>query len=84
MLERPDLREMGNTDEYFPIYFASAFARVGELDAAIQWVEKAISWGFTNHEFLSRHNRYLEPLREDPRFQAQVKRAREKERAFDA
>ena len=84
VLERPHLRDMGNTDEYFPVYFASAFARVGDLDEAVQWVEKAISWGFTNREFLSRHNRYLEPLREDPRFKAQMDRAEEKERAFDA
>jgi TolB-like protein len=84
VLERPDLRDMGNTDEYFPIYFANAFARVGELDEAIQWVEKAVSWGFINHEFLSRHNAYLAPLREDPRFQAQIARAREKELALDS
>ncbi len=83
VLDRPNLRDMGSADEYFPVFFANAFARVGEVDEAIRWLDQAISWGFCNHAFLAHHNRYLEPLREDPRFQAHVERAREKERALD-
>jgi len=33
-LDRPNLRDTGNADEYFPVYFANAFARVGEVDEA--------------------------------------------------
>jgi len=82
-LDRPDLRDMGNADEWFPVYFASAFARVGEVDEAIRWLDQAVNWGFGNHQFLARYNRYLEPLRGDPRFEAVLERAREKERALE-
>lgn len=39
--------------------------------------------GITNHRFLSEHNRFLAPLRGDPRFEALMEKAREKECAFE-
>jgi hypothetical protein len=43
-----------------------------------------MDWGFTNHQFLAEHDRFLVPLREDPRFLAFLGRAREKQREFEA
>jgi TolB-like protein len=83
VLDRPNLRDMGKADEYFPVLFANAFATLGEVEEAIRWLEQAVTWGFCNHDFLLRHDRYLLPLREDPRFLAVVARAREKEAALD-
>jgi hypothetical protein len=59
------------------------FDRAYELvNHALEWLERAIVWGFSNHRFLSEHSRFLAPLRGDPRFEALLERAREKERAF--
>ena len=77
------LREMAKTDEFFPCYLAACLAHIGETKEALDWIEQAISWGFSNHRFLSQYNRFLEPLRGDPRFEALLDRAREKERAFE-
>lgn len=83
VLQKTDLREVATTDEYYPLFLANGLALVGDTDEALQWLEQAISWGFTNHRFLSQHNRFLAPLRGDSRFQALMDRAREKERAFE-
>ena len=48
-----------------------------------EWIRQAVSWGFSNHRFLSVHNRFFAPLHDDPRFQALVATAREKERIFE-
>ena len=82
LLSQTDISEIARTDEYFPLYFANALARVGEFDEALSWLEQAVSWGFTNHEFLSTHNRYLEPLRGEQRFNALIELARQKQREF--
>ena len=83
VLDRPDLRDMGKADDYFPVFFANAFAKVGDAEEAIRWLDQAVTWGFCNHTFLSHYNRYLEPLRENPRFLAVLDRAKEKEQALD-
>lgn len=78
-----DLLQVARTDEYFPCYYASCLAWVGEVDAALQWLDQAISWWFSNHEFLAKHNRFLAPLRGHPRFEALMDKAREQERVFE-
>jgi len=83
LLARDDMQAMGRADEWFPVFFASACARVGDLPAAVLWLEKAVSWGFSNPAFLSRHNPYFEPLRDDPQFMALVRRAEEQSAAFE-
>jgi serine/threonine protein kinase len=83
-LESADsMRAIGLTDEVYPTVMATALARVGEYDRALEWLGHAVSWGMANHRFLSEHNRFLAPLRGDPRFEALLDRAREKERAFE-
>jgi hypothetical protein len=71
-------------DEVYPTVMATALARVGEYDRALEWLGHAVSWGMSHHRFLAEHNRFLAPLRGDPRFEALLSRAREKERAFEA
>ena len=84
VLDNTNLREMANTDEYYPLFLANALTRVGDTDEALRWLEQAISWGFTNHRFLSEQNRFLEDLRDEERFQSLIVTAQERERAFSA
>jgi serine/threonine protein kinase len=82
--QHPLLREAAATDELYPCALGSYLAHVGETSEALDWLERAVSWGFTNHRFLEHHNRFLVPLRDNARFQALVERARTLERAFEA
>ena len=67
-LASSNLREVASTDEYFPICLANNLTLVGEEDEALDWIGRAIKWGFTNHVFLSEHDRLLVPLRDSRRF----------------
>ena len=71
-------------DETFPRFVAQCFARLGEFDDALRWLDRASEWGFTNHQFLSQHDRFLVPLREDRRFLSLLDVLRERQRAFEA
>jgi hypothetical protein len=83
VIDHTDLREIAETDEYFPCFLANAFARVGDDQEALLWLVKAISWGFTNYQFLSQHNRFLTPLRGNDEFQRLMESARQKQEAFE-
>jgi Tfp pilus assembly protein PilF len=81
-LETRDLRNIAKTDEYFSFYLAFCLTQIGEADEALEWIEHAISWGFSAHQFYE-NNPYLGPLHGDPRFVALMERAREQARAFE-
>ena len=80
----PTLNERSKTDELYPLFIANTLAIVGEYNAALDWLEHSINWGFSNHRFLSEYNRFLEPLREDRRFHTLMNQAREKQEGFKA
>jgi hypothetical protein len=83
-LDRADsMRAMALTDEIYPTVIAASLARAGDCDGAPEWVGHAVSWGFTNDRFLAEHNRFLAPLRGDPRFEALMEKARKKQREFE-
>ena len=52
-------------------------------ERALYYLDCAIDWGFSNHKFLSAHNRYPKPLRDDPRFESLLKKAKEKQDKFE-
>ena len=81
-LQKSMIYDISKTDEYFPLFIANALSLVGEYDEAVLWLRRAVDWGFSNYKFLSEHNRFLEPLRTDPRFKEIIAQARKQQEAF--
>jgi TolB-like protein len=77
------LIETARTDEWFPNFIAACLARLGDHAGAIEWLERAVGWGFSNHHFLGELSPFLAPLRGDSRFQALLEDARRREKALD-
>jgi eukaryotic-like serine/threonine-protein kinase len=77
------LIETARTDEWFPNFIAACLARLGDHAGAIEWLERAVGWGFSNHRFLGELSPFLAPLRGDSRFQALLEDARRREKALD-
>ena len=82
VLESTILKDMAETDEWFPNYLANCLIQVGENEQALYYLEHAVNWGFSNYRFLTEHNRYLKPLRDDLRFKSLINMAKEKQEKF--
>ena len=79
----PATRATFRIDKEFAWLAAAACASVGDTDDALDWLSAAIDMGFINHRFFAEHDPFLATLRGDPRFEALMDKAREKQRAYE-
>jgi len=82
LLEDPALRDLASKDKEFSWWLAAGCSFAGMTDEALYWLANAIDLGFVNHHFFSTMDPFLAALRGNPRFEALMERAREKQRAF--
>ena len=79
----PGERAMAESDEYWSYLMAAAYALVGEAEQALSWLGHTIEVrGWVDYVYFSRHDRFLESLRPDPRFQALMALARARHQRF--
>jgi non-specific serine/threonine protein kinase len=64
----PALRAAIWRDDILAWWAADCLALVGEADAALDILERAVVLGIVNHPFLARHDPLLEGIRATPRF----------------
>jgi len=79
----PDLREAAAWDDIFSWWLADCYTLVGERDAALDCVQRMIELGMFNYPFLARHEPFLAPLRDEPRFGSLLEQARKLWVAFE-
>jgi tetratricopeptide (TPR) repeat protein len=72
----PRVKEIAEADHDCPYWLASAYVMEGMYDDALDWLERAISLGNENRPWFE-SNPIWEPLREDPRFRALMRRIEE-------
>jgi TolB-like protein len=79
----PGERAMAESDEYWSYLMAAAYALVGDAEQALTWLEHTVKVrGWVDYVYFTRHDRFLERLRPDPRFQALMAFARERHQRF--
>ncbi|MGA2631249.1 MAG: protein kinase [Terriglobia bacterium] len=76
-------RDLARLDKEFSWWLAAACSHCGMTEEALHWLANSIDLGFVNHRFFSTIDPFLAMLRGDPRFEALIERAREKQRAFE-
>jgi serine/threonine protein kinase len=79
----PELRAAAESDEIFAWWAADCFALVNETDAAIDFIERAVEFGFINAPWLSKYEPFLASLRREPRFRCMMEAVRTAWRAFE-
>ncbi|HMF87638.1 MAG TPA: protein kinase [Gemmatimonadaceae bacterium] len=79
----PELRAAARWDEIFAWWTADCFALVNEREAAIDFIERAVEFGFINLPLLSKHEPFLANLRGEPRFARLMERVRGAWEAFE-
>jgi serine/threonine protein kinase len=82
-LMTPELRAAAEWDEIFAWWVADCFALVNEADAAIDFLERAVEFGFINAPWLSKYEPFLGSLRNEPRFRCMMEAVRTAWRAFE-
>jgi eukaryotic-like serine/threonine-protein kinase len=76
-------RAMAESDEYWSYLMAAAYALVGDADQALSWLEHTVKVrGWVDYVYFTRHDRFLESLRPDRRFQKLMASARERYARF--
>lgn len=76
-------RQVAAWDAEVPWALASAHAAVGLKDEALRWLDLAIERGMINYPFLSEHDRFLDDLRGEARFDDVLARARHQWERFE-
>ena len=82
-LMTPELRAAAEWDEIFAWWVADCFALVNEADAAIDFLERAVEFGFINAPWLSKYEPFLENLRSESRFRCMMEAVRTAWREFE-
>jgi len=82
-LMTPSLEAAARRDGQAAWNVAACYARLGDDARALGWLENAIARNFVPVAFLETIDPFLAPLRGDPRFEALMEKAREKQRAFE-
>jgi serine/threonine-protein kinase len=77
-----DLLAIMRADLQYSSWMADVFALIGDRDAAFDWLSHAIGRGFINYPLIARHDRLLDNLRTDPRFDPLVADLRTRWLAF--
>lgn len=65
-----DFEAAGRQSQTFARGVADAWALVGDADEAMRWLARMVDLGFLNGPFLRKYAWFLDPVREDPRFEA--------------
>jgi len=78
----PELEEAARQTEMFSRFLAECHALAGEVEEALDWLERAVEIGLANYPFLARIDPLLENVRREPRFRALLERVEAEWRAF--
>ncbi len=77
------LRDIATLDKEFSWWLAAGCSYCGLTEEALHWLANSIDLGFVHHVFFSKIDPYLSSLRDNPRFESLMERAREKQQALD-
>jgi eukaryotic-like serine/threonine-protein kinase len=78
----PELREAAWWDDLFCWWAADCFALVGDHEASLDFLERAVSLGIINHPFFAQYEPFLAGVRGDVRFGRLMERVRRAWEAF--
>jgi serine/threonine protein kinase/tetratricopeptide (TPR) repeat protein len=79
----PELRAAAKWDEIFSWWIADCFALVDDREPAIDFIERAVEFGFINLPWLSQYEPFLANLRGEPRFGRLMEQVRRAWEAFE-
>jgi serine/threonine protein kinase len=80
----PEVVRSLRADAWGACTVAEWFSLLGDVDGALRWLDRAVSWGWFNYPLYARTDPFFEPLRGEPRFQAFLERVKVQWESFRA
>jgi len=80
----PELRAAAQWDDIFSWWAADCFALVDERESALDFLQRAVDFGYINWPFLSQHEPFLANIRSEARFVKLMERVHRAWEAFEA
>ena len=74
----PGFEAAGRSSQTFARAVADSWALVGDADRAMEWLGRAVDLGLLAEPFLREHAWFLDPVRDDPRFDDILARVRDR------
>lgn len=78
-----ELKTVALADESFSFYLAECYALIDKNEDAINWLEKAVNFGFINYPLLNEYDPFLENIRGEPRFKKLMERVKHEWENFE-
>jgi non-specific serine/threonine protein kinase len=72
----PDFIKAIKMDCQYSWHLAAFYSFINEKDQALEWLEHAVNRGFINYPFLKNHDRLLDNIRSEERFQTLLERVK--------
>jgi non-specific serine/threonine protein kinase len=72
----PELLFTVKRDPQYSSWMADFYARLGDKEKALDWLENAVGRGFINYPYLRDYDPYLENIRGEPRFKKLLERVK--------
>jgi hypothetical protein len=80
----PELHTAAQWDDIFSWWAADCFALVNEREAALDYLERAVDFGYINLPFLAEYEPFLANVRGETRFRELMDRVRHAWETFEA
>jgi len=80
----PELHTAAQWDDIFSWWAADCFALVNEREAALDYLERAVDFGYINLPFLAEYEPFLANVRDETRFRELMDRVRHAWETFEA
>jgi TolB-like protein len=71
-----EIKQISWNDYHMPWYFAELYSLMGEKEQSLNWLERAVEWGFINYPLYSELDPFLENIRGEERFKKLMERVK--------
>jgi non-specific serine/threonine protein kinase len=75
-LMTPELQKYNRRDPFYSYWVVLVYLFLNDYEEVYDWLENSINQGWINYPFMSKHDHFLDKIRNEPRFKKLVERVK--------